>query len=700
MKRWDEAIEDFEKAKSYARGAKAESVVISTLLSLADTYLNRGDKNGALRHYQLTRRRAAQADDKDTEILAAIYEGRMFFELGKNNQALRVFQAVLSDPDKGKEASICCKHAIGLLRLLRGDGKAGRSFLGQACREAREVKDDQWIVRSLTDQNRLVSKHQFTGFDRSRLRACAIAEEKRGNWVIAGRLWKTLAESAISDSAVEMTIVESALLATVACLGRKVCEPAEWFEAVGALHAWYWKIGRYPKALTVLKRIEARAKKKEFQRFAVRALDQRGVCLQELERFIEAISLHRQSVRMAKKQRDTEQLIRSLNNLGEAFRKLGDVLKASTALEEAQRVALEAQDYSGHLMAAENLALVRAEQGRRAEAQELLVSCAKLAAKQDLWVEYALAHGHLAELEIEKKRHDAARKQFSLALSAAERQGVAKEVPRLALNYARFLLSTGELSSGILVLKGYEAVFDQRPDAHLFHFTSFELLNRSNPKAAENHLRRALTVAELVQDRNYVAMCAANLAELDERAGRLEQAEKLILQALANEGEIEGRALLMIQRMRVRVKANRRIGSLFVTTREIAAKHDLYQIYIDAHLLWAEHAWASPSAPSKLEALKALSVALLEVLERDPKAYPGTLAQVIRSAINSGCVPTANEMAKLLKKFTEWLSSELGISSESLEAFTRPFRIMPALVPFAHNPKRFVNAFLNRMKLA
>ena len=63
---------------------------------------------------------------------------------------------------------------------------------------------------------------------------------------------------------------------------------------------WAWETRRYDEALDILRKLETAAERGEFSADAIAAMDQRGVCLQELGHFAKAEALHRAAATAAR----------------------------------------------------------------------------------------------------------------------------------------------------------------------------------------------------------------------------------------------------------------------------------------------------------------------------------------------------------------------------------------------------------------
>ncbi len=466
------------------------------------------------------------------------------------------------------------------------------------------------------------------------------------------------------------------------------------------LYTWLWEVREYSRALEILSKIEAVALEAHRTEDEVRAIDQRGVCLQELGRYGEAVGLHRQSARMARKLPNKEQLARSLNNLGEALRGLAKHDQAIQAFQESEKTALTLGDAEGALSAAGNRALAYFGKGSITEARPLLRKCRDIARRSRQWREYTLSEARLAELAWGEGCLGGARRGFERAISEAKRHNERGILPRIVLSYARLLLFLDDPRAALRELRKYEKVLPNQSDPHIFHHTLGELYKvTGDVAAAEQHFRSAKSSATAAQDRDYIAMCAAQIAEIHEERHEYAAAEDELRTALSNEPEAEGRALLLTQLLRVQIssKSRRKAGATFGKVRKIASELKLQDLLVDVHVMIGRYEWER-GGTGRLDGMRAYTVALLHSLDIDVQSYSRIATDIVHALVRPGeqLAPGDDQMAILLTQLRDWVSREITRDFGSLQLITWPFVLAKRLLPLGGR-QRELTAELQRL---
>lgn len=694
----DTALEHLKEAKDLAAKLGDDHTLTLTLQNIGSVHFHAGRLKRALSYYRRARQLAASRGYLGTQLLTAICEGRAYCEMRLFGKAAQVFRAALALSVRAKDprSEISGLHSLGVLSMLRGRPSDGRAYFQSALRKARALKDPEWIIRCHTDQSRKVVDGGFSGFDLGRLRRAARTEEGLGNWSAAGRLWETQMDASI-ECAAEPASIDRAGTLSVRCLEKSGSSVQDILQVLTKLYARLWEIREHSRALEILSEIEALALDAHRTEDEVRAVDQRGVCLQELGKYGEALGLHRRSARMARDLPNKEQLARSLNNLGEALRKLAKHDQAIRAFQEAEEIALTLGDTESALSAAGNRALAYLGKGRVAEARPLLRKCRDTARRSRRWGKYTLAEARLAELAWNEGRLNRAKRGFERAISEAKRHDELGVLPRIVLSYSRLLLSLDNPRAALRELRRYENVLPNEPDSYIFHYTLGELHKATGDEpASERHFRSAKSLARAAQDGDYMAMCSAALAEIHEERREYAAAEDELRTALSHEPEPEGQALLLAQLLRVQLSSGsrRKACATFNRVRQTASDLKLQKLLVEVHAMIGRHEWERGGA-GRLEGMRAYAAALLHSLDIDLQSYSKIVADIVYVLVHRGQQPAPgnDQMTVLLTQLRDWVSKEATSEPRCLQLISWPFVLAMRLLPLVGRPREFTAQF-------
>jgi tetratricopeptide (TPR) repeat protein len=697
----DEALEHLGKAKELAEKTGDAYALELTLQNIGSVHFNAGRLKKALPYYKRAYRLACKHGYIAPQLLAAMCEARTYYEMRLYGEATKAFGATLALAVKAddSESEMSSLHSLGVLWILRGRPSRGRALLQRALEKARISKDSGWISRCHTDGSRRVVHGGFSGFDLDRVERAARTEQRLGNWGAAGRLWATYMDASISCAA-DPASTNRAYALSVACFEKAKGAIQDILQVLTKFYIWLWGTREYSRALEILSKIEALALDAHRTEDEVKAIDERGVCLQKLARYGEAVRLHRRSTRRARNLPNKEHLARSLNNLGEALRNLEKHDQAIRGFQEAEKIALTLGDTEAALSIAGNRALVLLAKGSVGEARRLLRKCRDTGRRHGYWREYSLFEARLAELAWDEERLDAARRGFERAISEAKSHNQQDVLPRIVLSYSRLLLSLDDSRAALQELRQYENVSPDEPYPYLFHYTLGELYRQTNDLAtAERHLRSAKSSATAAQDRDYVAMCAAMLAEIHEERREYAAAEDELRTALSNEPEAEGRAFLLAQVLRVQLSSRsaQKAGATFNEVRKIALDLKLQGLLVDVHAMIGRYEWERGEA-RRLEGMKACALALVYAVGIDLQSYWSIAVDIVCTLVRPGRQPAPGDdrMTVLLTQLQEWVPREVTSDRRSIQLITWPFVLAKRLLPFGDRPRE-LGAELRRL---
>ncbi len=229
----------------------------------------------------------------------------------------------------------------------------------------------------------------------------------------------------------------------------------------------------------------------------------------------------------------------ALTGLGEAaLRHGGDVVEAKKLVDEALEIMADEEDVVAHFDALTVRAIVGAWQGSEVDAVRFMEKAYVIALdakRKDLQTLAAqsLAQSHIIRLEL-----DEAELLLTRALELAGESGSVRARISATLSYGWFLTVKGELDAAETVLEEVRTTASEL-GVEPFIATALTKLGwiariRGDHKRAEKLLREALRITSSRGDRgllpDYQAVLAATLADL----GKIDEAERLALDARAN----------------------------------------------------------------------------------------------------------------------------------------------------------------------
>lgn len=684
------AIHWYSKSDTAAEAANLPYERSLALYNLGRAHYDLAQRGKAKRYYQRAFAIAQEEGYGDVQLLtlnaiaAAHFEDRSFEPAAGAMEKMLVLAASAG----GGQDLICALHGLGVIRLSQHRVSEGLRYLNRALRHARSTKNSDWIVRCLVDRSRPVVGGKLGRPTSRKLRRSAISEQKRGMHDIAADLWRELADELIQSCAATED-VEVAFSSALQCLDQVDTPQADAIDVYAQLHFWRWENGDYESGIEALKSIETLAAKGGLHHKRIQAIDQRGVCLQELQRYGEAEVLHRLALKHARRISDGTQIHTSLNNLGELLRKLGKHRKAVTALTESEDVASSLGDRNGVLMASHNRALALEDIGDESGSSRLLEQCRTRALRWKIWREYVRAWEGLANLAWCQEKLGLAERRYARAFAEAKKRKCHDLRPRIALNYARLLQATGNSKKALRMLGAFEDEVRYCVDSFLYYRTLAELYaDTGRFEEARVRWLAAQSASEKTGAAKEAALCIAGLAETLQELGRAGEADQQIKRAVAGETCPEIRVTLMVDRLRFLLKTERpdEAERVFEEAREIARVNKLADACVEMHMVIGEHYWAG-EYDSKLNALKAYLVAMVEGVNLGADTLAEISMQVVQELTDEEAAPSQSDFDSLVEKAETWLVEE---ANEAIARFSLwPLRLAKELLPHLGKPRRF-----------
>jgi tetratricopeptide (TPR) repeat protein len=652
-----------------------------------------GKMKAALRHYAKARALAAPDGYTDILLLSVNALGSGAFEVGQYKRAHRfgVELLALARRINHQEYELGALHMLAVSSLAIRGRESAREFRA-GLSVARERRDDKWTVKFLVDSTRSSVKKGAGLPDPQKLRQIATSETAHRCYRIAGKLWEMVARinalcGADQKASDAYGIAIDNFTSDAGSTRSGLAVYRNW-------SSWAWQVRRYDEALRVLSAAEVLARQCGEKSDAIAAMDQRGVCLQELGRHAEAESLHRAAASAARRIGDIEQEERSLNNLGEALRHLDRLPEAIRALRNAERVARTAQRYDSAVSMAHNRALALEAIGKPAESARLLRRCRDEAARRGLWQEYVTAWEALANLTWSEGKPKAALALYRRAQREARERRLLELEPRIALNFARLLRSENKGKIALRKLEPLRHQFDGFVDSYQYFGTLAHLYaDAGRTLAAAAAWDTAKSRACAAGDIDYTSYCASQRAYALASLGRTKLSQATLREALETEREPERRANLLIQQLELLLsrKSSKLAQATLDEAMRLCTEHGLHDQRAELYLLIGDHD-LSGAYDKKFNAFKAYTMAMMISLEFN-LAGSGEIASHVLFKIAGPDSPLKDDEAtRLLDDLHEYLAPKASNGQKAIKLLLWPFAFAAQLFPFRKQPRRLLAA--------
>jgi tetratricopeptide (TPR) repeat protein len=692
---------DFElAARRYERSARAASQLGLRYEHALSTYNNgralqdAGKMRTAMRLYARACRLATPDDYTDVLQLSLNALGAGAFAVGQYTDTHQFGRNLLGVAKRTKNQTyeLCALHMLAVSSLARGRTSESKREFRAATSAARKRKSVEWVVRSLIDSTRSVAKGGLSNPDPVRLRQIAKMESTLRRYRIAAEIWEKVARMSVFGKAGHDASL--AFVAAGKCLSRYPDSAPEQLDLYRNWFSWAWEARRYDEALHVLDRLENLAKRSRNKADAIAAMDQRGVCLQELGKHAEAEELHRAAAAAAKRFSNDHQQERSLNNLGEALRHLGRHAEAIRALRESENIASRARRYDSAISTAHNRALALELLGRFKESARVLRRCRDDAARRRLWHEYVRAWEALANLAWAVGKPMAAMRLYQKAQLECRKRQLRELAPGIALNFARFLRVQNKSKTALRTLEPFRSQFDDFIDAYEYFGTLADLYERTGRMQKAARIWNIAKVrADSVDNREYSSYCAARKSRSLVNLGRTKLSQHALLRALRTQREPVARANLLIQRLQALMagKSSRRAQATFDEVLRFCTEHYLHKQKSELYLLVGDD-HLSGTYDEKLNAFKAYTMAMMSAVQLDMAAFGKVASHILFKIASADSPVREDEVTRLLRDLKKHLAAEAPDAKRVSSFLVWPFDLAAQLFPFRKQPRRFLAA--------
>lgn len=729
--RAERLLDESLKAKAAAQDSAG---LVAGLAVRGNFAVARGDFELAARCYQQSAHMAAQLGLRYEHALCTYNRGRALQDLGKPRAAMHLYATALrlATPDdytdilqlslnalgatafvlgkyadahksgrnllavarrtKNQEYELGALHTLAVSSLARRRTPGSKQEFRAAIRAARKHNAVEWVVRCLTDSTRPVTKDGLGNPDPVRLRRIAKVETTRKRYRVAAGIWEVVAR--ISESGKADQDASNAFVNGDKCLARCQGSGPQRLDLYRNWFCWLWQARRYDEAFKTLHKLENLAQQINNKAAAIAAMDQRGVCLQELGRVAEAEPLHRAASVAAQRMKDDQQQERSLNNLGEALRHLGRYEEAARALHESENIARRAQRYDSAISAAHNRALALELAGRFKESARILRRCRDDAGHRSMWQEYVRAWEALANLTWAVGNPTAASHLYLRAQRESRKRRILEFAPRIALNFARLLKTQNKSKRALRTLEPFQPEFNQFVDAHKYFATLAELYEsagRMQEAAAAWNTGKVRAAA--IGNQEYASYCALQEARSTANLGKTQLSRRALVGALRTERDPSRRADLLIQRLELQMagKSSKQAKATFDEVLSLCTEHQLHKHKSELYLLVGDHD-LSRKYDEKLNAFTAYTMAVMSAVEGGLDGFGEVMSHIMLKIASADSPVKEDELPRLLNDLRKKVAAEAPNAKTAVRFLLLPFDLAAQLFPFRKQPHRFMEA--------
>jgi tetratricopeptide (TPR) repeat protein len=630
------------------------------------------------------------------EIAELAIEGKAkaYFEKGWYRRAENNFRklyelGVQATEDKRKLVAL---DGIGASLIKQEKMSEARRVLRKTLKMAQELKESELVIKSLVYMALTYGNGEFNQAALEKLEREAFSRQKSKEYLLAIELWTRCIAELIEHK--EGDRISRVFENGTTCLDNLDKNHEVKIRFLAYLHWWQWQSGDYSTAIETLKNIEKIAADGRLLTDQAKAIDQRGVCLQELGQLTEAESAHKEALRVARRIGDEGCIQTSLNNLGELYRKKDRYRQSIGTFLEAEEIARTARDYESQISTAHNRALALEAEGSVDEAQQLLCRCRDRSKHLGLWREYIRSWEALGNLSWCRENQPLAARRFRKALAEAEKHRQNKLQPEIALNLARLLLCQGKSADGLGVLKPYQEGFTHLVNAYEYYGTLGQLydeVGRIDP--AKHNYELAKRYALRTGNKERVAYFCAVLAEIYEKQRQQKLSDAELKQAIANEDDPKELAHLLVQRFSLLLDSNREKAAerLFHEAMSLISRHNLSELYTGIHMILGDHNWKG-SYKSKLNAMQAYIVALGNSLLCGEDVVAKIGSHIIEQLFRQPPGGFDKLTDRLERDMNQWMLEQNGMNDYTAMCLLWPLRVARKMFPYRLKPTKIESA--------
>ena len=690
---FDSAIRHYDRAEAFARKLEIPHLHTLVLFNKGNTLFADGKRSEALRAFKKAQKMAGAGGYTELHVRAIEGTTRALYSMGKLSEALLRTEELL---ELAKEAGLVeyvmtAHHGLWAASTRLGDYDSGSRHFQALTRLARKEKSKDWLIRGLIDKSRPIHNGDFEGADPKALKRLILREARRHDRSVTSALWVELARICVPDKISEGI---DALRKCISCCEGEKELIEQLLYAYEFLYTLQWDFaGRFADAIETLDTLAAVAKKEGNVEKELAAIDQKGVCLQELKQCSEALEIHKSVADRARKQELDWLAVNSLHNLAECHRRLEGTSAALRVFDTARQLARDLGDETSVLEIDHGRALTLKDAERLDEASALFKDCRDRSRRMKLWSEYVRALEAIATLSWTRGKKKTAVKQYEKALSECDTRDVVKRKAHIALNLSRLLRHLGDLHKARKILAKHIDLVDDLLVKSDFHSTLAELCEETRrlDEARENW-KAAIDVAESIGDQDKLAYCRSRYAEFERTCGDSRNTIRELDELLKGELSSEDRGTVLVQLFKALVerKSEKRAELVFDTAQDHLQKNQQNIKLIDLHMAAFDHNWIG-NRNSRFTALQAYVVAFLTAFANpDCEEHLGDISgHVMLKLTRRETAPSLTQLKWLSSQLENWLT-EQSIDAELIQYLLKPIQYSEKLIPFKDEPIKFL----------
>lgn len=702
-----QAVRWYRKAEKKARSYGVQHLLSLALNNIGCAYTDLGRFREALAYFREAHGIAEREGYPDVLILTVQGEAIARFRRRKFGHAEELFRKLfdLRKNLRDSNGMIVALYNVGVALMKQDKGLEARQVLARALNLAKRAEDDEW-----TYQCQVVSAYSYAENGNMRqeirsLRKVANAEQKAGLYTVAARLWEAYANCLI-DRGESTNEIEKAFQRCIQCLNQATNAHQHRLRVYKQLYIWRWENRHFEPAIEMLDEIGKLAVSMHEPKERIQAIDQKGVCLQQVEQFENAEKAHRRALKLARDFKDKECIETSLNNLGELLRKTERFEEAVKMFIEAENLARSRDDTESEVSVTHNRALALEDLGRSEETEKLLRSCRDISKSHKLWYEYVRALHGLGNVAWMQDKYFLAKRRYVKALAEAENRKLLDMRCGIALNYSRLLRDQRQFAVGIRILELLENKFAGLPDSYLYYMTLADLCYEVNDiEAAEVNWKKANQAASHARKEDIAAKCSAALAEIRQKENKPKLTDTELRDLFDKEDDPEKKTSILLQRIDILLdrKNEKKAEKLFGQARTIIQEHNLKKLYVDLHMKVGDYNW-DQGLRSQYSAMQAYIAAMIKAIEIDINASVKVALHIFDRIITIEGNKRITRINALCERISRWLSKEMGETGADLDLIVKwalwPLRLARQLSLASQGryplPKKAINKIIDK----
>jgi tetratricopeptide (TPR) repeat protein len=690
---FESAFSHYDEAELLARKLQLLHLEAVLLNNKANTLFEVGKRSEALRVFRKARKLAETEGFDDLHVRATEGIARVFYTMDKLPDALTYMEELLQLAKELEtfEFVMVAHHGLWAANARLGDQEGASRHFQALTRLARKKKAIHWLLRGLVDRSRPIKDGNFGEVDPKTLKKRIEREARRGDNLVTAALWIEFAQISAPENT---ALAVEAIHKCIACCEGEPNMVDELLNAYEFLYTLHWDVdNEYDEAINTLNTLAAIAKRRGNLEKELAAIDQKGVCLQDLDRGSEAIPLHEHVADRARKHKLDWLAVNSLYNLGECHLRLGNTDAALRAFKKARKAAVDCCDEESVIQIDHGYALTLEYTGKFDDASTLFVRCRDQARKLKWWFEYFRACEAIANLSWTRGRKKTALKQYQKAFAECDDYDDVERKGRIAFNLSRLHRLLGNVHEAYKVLAKHIELIDDPFSYSDCHATLAELCEATDRvEEARAHWQTAVQAAEKVGDEDELAYCQSKYAEFERRHGDPKKSIRELKEMLNGKLSAENRGIALIQLFRALLqrKFENRAEEIFNTARKHLQKHGPTDRLIDLYMTLFDHNWIG-DRDSRFAALQAYVGAFVAAASEEECEDSITIvvAHVSVKLTLPETSPSVQQLRWLEKRLEDWIT-EQSVRSDVIALLMHPLRNAEKLIPLNNDPVKFL----------